>query len=171
MAKRGEWHAEARRLAAQGMRPAQIALALDRSPSAVSKALNPERAREYWMRENNKPGRNAQKRAIDNAHRSACINCGGLLAPASEWRGYKRCKDCHLIHQRAAHRERDLQIVAWWAEGLTMREICARLGWSKGHLSCEIHRLRARGYSLPHRRSPEGLANIRAGIHRAKVAA
>jgi ribosomal protein S27E len=46
------------------------------------------------------------------------------------------------------------QIVAWWAAGFTLAEIGMCFGWSKGHMSNEMYRLRAKGYDLPYRRRP-----------------
>lgn len=62
------WHAEARRLANEGLNSAEIGRRLGRTPSAVHKALNPEKAREWAAKSNADPRRRAQKRDWDRAH-------------------------------------------------------------------------------------------------------
>jgi transposase len=47
--------------------------------------------------------------------------------------------------------ERAHQIERWWAEGVSRKEIAARLGWTDNHVSVEFARLRADGFDLPYR--------------------
>ena len=104
---------------------------------------------------------NCRKRLCDDKHRATCIDCGSPQAPRSGFqRGEKgrpqlRCAECQRKHQAASHYERDQQIVAWWAEGRSMRFIYDQLGWTAGHLSDEMDRLRAAGHNLPYRRAPK----------------
>jgi transposase len=63
----------------------------------------------------------------------------------------ERCKDCWAWREAGRVDARARKIEGWWAGGLTLREIADRLGWTKGHISHEIHRLREKGYSLPYR--------------------
>lgn len=89
---------------------------------------------------------NCRKRFWENTkYRHKCA-CGTVI-----YKRYDRCDECYRQAVAESHRERDEQIVAWWTEGLSMREICLRLGWTKGHLGQEIDRLRSRGFDLPYR--------------------
>lgn len=54
--------------------------------------------------------------------------------------------------QRSAVRDnRGRQIVGWWAEGLSYRQIGERLGWSRQQAGREVSHLRELGYDLPYR--------------------
>jgi DNA-binding CsgD family transcriptional regulator len=136
-----EWHAEAKRLRAEGLMLKEIAERLGRPRSTVHAAVTDINAR-----------RRAYKRSWDREnYRGTCERCGGLTAHRHRGRLCRACEDQRRAEPVHARAER---IVAWWAEGLTLAEIGARLGWSKGHLSMEMHRLRAKGYDLPYRRVP-----------------
>lgn len=95
-----------------------------------------------------------------------CVDCGaptysGTVPPS------KRCKPCSALadteRKRAAAAPFRAEAEAAWAEGLTIREMCLRFGWKYSKISV----LRARGYNLPHRRTPEQLARINAAKARA----
>jgi len=93
--------------------------------------------------------RRAAKRAWEREHyKGTCERCGG---PTGKRHRERLCWSCWVEQEQERVRLRAEQIVAWWAEGLTLREIGERLGWSKGHLSMEMHRLRGKGYDLPYR--------------------
>ena len=89
----------------------------------------------------------AQNRAYRATHKAECPQCGGEMLRETAHRGGV-CKPCHQDEADAKARE----VERLWAAGLSHPEICARLGWSKGHLGAEIHRLRSLGYDLPYRR-------------------
>jgi transposase len=101
-------------------------------------------------------------RARKDSYRGACEICGkatdGSAGRGAAPRFCNRCSAAHhpakLAQYERAHapiQARDRQLEKWWAEGLTRREIAARLGWSEGHVNVEIHRARERGAHLPYR--------------------
>jgi hypothetical protein len=98
---------------------------------------------------------NCRKRACEDRHRASCVDCGERLHAGSAWpsddRLNRRCRECHLEKLYLDHRWRDKLIEEWWNEGLSMPEICDRLGWSVGHFAMEMNRLREAGYNLPYR--------------------
>lgn len=63
-----EWHARAKELHALGLNQAEIGRQLGRSASAVSKALRPQAAKEYWRRDNADTARKRAKRAWERDH-------------------------------------------------------------------------------------------------------
>ncbi len=133
-----EWHAEAKRLRAEGLMLKEITERLGRPRSTVHAAVTEENVR-----------RRAYKRVWDREHyRGTCERCGGLTGKRHRER---LCRPCWVEQEREPVHARAERIVAWWAEGLALAEIRERLGWSKGHLSMEMHRLRAKGYDLPFR--------------------
>lgn len=161
--KRGEWHERARQLAAAGHGTAEIARRLGVTPPAVWKALNPERAREIYRRDNARPERVVAKRRAANAARVLCEDCGRSLSPGSLWRSHHRCHPCWRVRVRAERLERGRRIEAMWLEGLSLREIAERFGWTVNHLGVEIVWLRGQGLDLPYRRP--------AGVDERRVAA
>lgn len=120
-----DWHAEAKRLRAEGLTYREIGERLGKPLSTVTSAV-------YWQREH---------------YRGECIGCGG---PTSR-PGVPRCWSCWAAAQHERIEPRTQQIVAWWAEGLSLREIGERLGWTRVRVSEEVRRLREKGYSLPYR--------------------
>lgn len=97
--------------------------------------------------------RRAYKRANENTHRARCVDCG---SPRAAGTGYGDghpgcCAECRDRRRREAHELRDKRIERWWNDGLAMREIAERLGWTLNHLRVEMDRLRRRGYDLPYR--------------------
>lgn len=135
------------------------------SASTVSSWLDPEVAeRQRIASRASKARRKDELAEYDRRyyleHKHPCPKCGHRL---SYQRTGEKCPGC-----AAARRER---VVVWWAEGLTMREIADRLGWTAVQVRTDIARMRAVGYDMPHRRTPEQVANIRAGIAKARVAA
>jgi DNA-binding CsgD family transcriptional regulator len=132
-----EWHDEAKRLRAEGLMLKEIGARLGRPVQTVHAAVTEENAR-----------RRAYKEAWRREHyRGTCERCGG----PTERRRVRLCRPCWVAQEKERVHPRAEQIVAWWAEGRTLAEIGERLGWSKGHLSMEMHRLRAKGYDLPFR--------------------
>jgi transposase len=137
--------AKARELRGQRPRPTyrEIAEALGVSTGTVyrwinrtasycnGREINPERARAHDRRYNK------EKRFYPD-----CPRCGAKMSPKSSL-----CEGCRVdeIDRRAR------QIEAWWGDGLKFREIADRLGWTVGHLSVEMDRLRSKGYHLPYR--------------------
>lgn len=127
---RPERVAKAQRLRAEGKTYREIGERLGICTTTAYAYLNPAK-RGQW-------GRKWYRR-----HLIECPQCGGKMHPKSSL-----CAECRSedVHRRA------LQIEEWWAEGLTCPEIMQRLGWSKGHISIEINRLRNCGYNPPYRR-------------------
>jgi hypothetical protein len=95
-------------------------------------------------------------------YRTPCAICGKLCG-GSDRATY--CAGCaqvvtgRIAAERAAPRRALVERL--WAEGKTVREICAELGvrYHKSYLAS----WRERGYDLPYRRSAEALANVRRG--------
>ena len=132
-----EWHAQAKRLRAAGLTYREISEHLMRPLSTVQAAVAGENAR-----------RRAAKQAWARAHyRGICERCGD---PTGKRHRHRLCWSCDLERRAEPVHARAERIVAWWAEGLSLIQIAARLGWSVGHLGGEIHRLRAKGYNLPY---------------------
>jgi transcriptional regulator len=107
------------------------------------------------------------ERCRKTCYQGTCERCGGPTSGAAS--GHRKtprlCKSCagkvlgETQRQRFAPHRR--QIEQWWAEGLKGKEIAQRLGLKQVNVSS----LRARGYNLPHRRSPEAIENITVGSH------
>ena len=136
-----EWHAEAKRLRAEGLMLKEIAERLGKPRSTVHAAVTGDNAR-----------RRAAKQAWEDEHyRGTCERCGGRTPKRNQGR---ICWPCELERRAEPVHARAERIVAWWAEGLTGSQIAGLLGWSVRHLRSEIHRLRAKGYDLPYRRRP-----------------
>ena len=131
-----EWHAEAKRLRAEGLMLKEIGERLGKPVSTVHAAVTEESAR-----------RRAYKRTWGREHPGTCDRCDG---PTGR-RRVRLCWPCERARRAGPVHARAERIVAWWAEGRTLTEIAAQLGWTRGHLATEIHRLRAKGYDLPFR--------------------
>jgi transcriptional regulator with XRE-family HTH domain len=107
-------------------------------------------------------------RARKATYRGSCERCG---VPTDGSNGPNRpsryCFECwtgvispEINRQKAKpHRE---AVEKAWASGKTCREMAATFGWAPSDLAM-ISKLRARGYNLPHRRTPEQIARITAG--------
>lgn len=68
-------------------------------------------------------------------------------------KGTVHCGNCHRELEEARVRERAEWIAEMWAAGLRTGEIAAALGWTLGHVSREIVRIRKRSPGLlPYRR-------------------
>ena len=146
---RAEREAVARELRGQGLYVREVA---ERMGVAVSTA-------DAYL---NDPG-GKRLRARKGGYRGKCIDCGAptdgsngpALAPL-------RCDACNrplLIEaaraRAAAHRA---EVEALWAAGKTIREICEAFGFK--YNKSIVGNWRARGYNLPHRRSPEQVARL-----------
>ena len=97
---------------------------------------------------------NCRKRFCENRKRATCLDCDTELGLGSAWRNRVRCQACEATRKRAGRDARWHQIEKWWAEGLTFPEICARLGWAKGTLGSQLHRMREAGFDVPYRYKP-----------------
>ncbi len=122
------------------------------SPAEKSRrrrARNPERARaevrEYKARNRERLRAYDREYHADPTRRGRCRTCGGLMGIRRVADG--TCRSCRM----AAAAERRQRIVAWWAEGLTPREIAERVGWSVSHVGVEMTYMRRLGYELPYR--------------------
>lgn len=143
---REEKIAKAQRLRDKGLKLREIAEVMGLSgPRTAWRLVNPERDREQNR------ARNDKKRAWEAAQpRGVCQDCGAETGLAA-FRGTKRCFVCHVFSEAERVEVRAHKIEEWWSEGLTLLEIADKLGWSKGHVSMEMHRLREQGYELPYR--------------------
>lgn len=61
-----------------------------------------------------------------------------------------KAERCQLCRREDRH-ERAERIERWWAEGLTLRQIAAKLEWTTNHAGVEVRKLREMGYDLPFR--------------------
>lgn len=141
--------AEARKLRERGWGYEAIGLRLGISKSTAYRWLNPDydqrhlEAARDWKRRNRKRQR-AYNRAYNDEHKGTCASCGGETV-----RGAVSgiCAACRTDEADRKARK----VVRLWAEGKSMKEICAEMGWSKGHLGKVMDRYRAQGYDLPYR--------------------
>jgi len=147
---RSEKITKAKELGANGLNNREIADELAISPSCVWKWRNPERTKEWNLRDAHDPKRKAKKRAWDREHRRRCQDCEGLMGIGSRRRS-TRCHTCHELREAARVDRRARKIEKWWADGKDLPWIAKSLGWSRGHIGVEFHRLREKGYDLPYR--------------------
>jgi transposase len=146
---RAEREAIVRELRNQGLVMREIAEIVGLSTSTVDAYLND-------------PGGHRLK-ARKASYAGACVDCGAPTnGNAGPGKACMRCLDCggrftaELSRRRwLAHR---VQIEAMWADGYTMREIAREMGlkYDKAMTS----RMRANGYDLPYRRTPEQVRRI-----------
>jgi DNA-binding CsgD family transcriptional regulator len=140
-----EWHAEAKRLRAEGLTWREISERMGKPRTTVQAAVTGGQRNAL---------RRAYRRAWDRAHyRGTCEHCEGPVGRQRRDRE-RLCRLCWVEQERRRVHARAERIVAWWAEGRTLAEIGKRLGWSQGYVGAEMHRLRAKGYDLPYRRRP-----------------
>jgi hypothetical protein len=156
--RRTDWHAAARLLHERnpGMSNGEIGRLLGVTNSAVWKVLNPERTREMVRRDNARPERRVRKTQWDrdnyeHAYKNECA-CG-----EPKMKVHERCQGC----ADATAAVRRTLTEGMWADGWTCAEIAAALGHSTNGM---IPAMRRRGWDLPHRRTPEQVARIRAGV-------
>lgn len=149
------WVIAARELRSTGKTYAEVARLLGHSTSSVYKRLNPEKATEMGRRSNAKrraAKREHDRRAVrDPRNRGDCVECGGKMGVGVRWNGI--CQTCRSNnpHLHGTMIEQGRLVEKWWAEGLLMPEICARLGKSKGWLGGMMDKWRALGFDLPYR--------------------
>lgn len=154
------WTPQAQALRDQGASYAEIARVLGFSEHTVWKRLNPSRARLSAQRDNAK--RRAVKQAQENErirsldYRGRCYACGGPMGVGIAHDG--TCRSCRPA--------RIAELIDLWNAGLTTAEIGERLGRSKYGVRVEISKLRAKGYDIPHRRTPEQVKRIAEGSAR-----
>jgi hypothetical protein len=139
--------ARAQRLRDEGLLLREIAEEMGLSGTrAAWRLVNPERVHEQEL------ARNAYKRQWEKeAPRGNCEDCGDELGIDSARRGHRTCRTCYELRRAEVVDERARRIVEWWAEGLTLKEIATKLGWTLGHIAQEFDRLREKGYDLPYR--------------------
>ncbi len=113
------------------------------------------------------PRKWCSERCRKRSYGDPCVDCGARTGFGAERARVPdpRCRPCaeaKLLDERAAYRQ---MIEEMWAKGMTARQIGDVLGIKapNGYIS----RLRSRGYSLPHRRTPEQIARMTAddGAH------
>lgn len=142
--KRGKWRDQARAMhsADPGLSYAEIGRRFGVTRSAVSKLLNPDRAKIYNQRSEASPGRREAKTAWDRANygkRFDWCECGLAKLKISE-----RCVDC--LHATATVRRTLAE--GMWADGWSLREMAAAMGVKAGYFS--VMRIE-RGWDLPYR--------------------
>jgi len=118
--------------------------------------LNPEyerrqQAASLAYKNRNREEVRAKNREYKRATRPDCPQCGSPMSHKSTL-----CEECRAdeIDRRAR------QIEGLWAEGLPLKEIADRLGWTLDRLAYEMHRLREKGYELPYRYDLNGNAKF-----------
>jgi hypothetical protein len=77
-----------------------------------------------------------------------CPGCGGPMHKQSS-----HCSNCYSANRLEATEQRARVIEQRWSEDKTLAEIAHEFGWTTNRAGGEIHRLRAKGYSLPYRRA------------------
>lgn len=95
-------------------------------------------------------------------NRKVCEQCGAPTGQTPKPTAPRLCDDCYRDERREPRVERAYQIEAWWAEGLSLYEIAAKLGWTRGTTGGEISRLRDEGFDLPHRYAMDGKRRVAA---------
>ena len=111
----------------------------DRAHVRAYKARHREQLREYDRRYNDE-------------NRADCPRCGYVYGKGSGTKSGGHDPRLNFSACPGCTERRCQQIVKWWAEGRSMKEIEAELDWTHDRLSVELHRLRERGYDLPYRR-------------------
>jgi hypothetical protein len=145
---RGEWHQQARDLAAQGVGVREIGRRIGVSHTAVSKVLNPERTRKRRQLENARyRGRKRQWDASPNG-RGVCERCGGLKGIGSTY-SHALCSSCFADKLDEDARK----FIALWNAGLTAADIAESVGMCyPKSVYVRAFNLRSRGYVLAERR-------------------
>jgi IS30 family transposase len=132
------------------------------SKSTACRWVNPraaevarQKAREWKdaHREANRARDREERRSLD--YRGRCIECGGPMGTSHREDG--TCSGC-IASRRVARWER---IEAMWAEGLSLAEIGAELGWAAKTLSSELTVMRQEGRNVPHRYDADRVAAMR----------
>jgi transposase len=157
----------ARALRAKGLTYAEIGTKLGVSTNTAYRWLNPGKAERDRQRARAWKARNREHlHSYDAAYAAAnartCGTCGGPMH-------YKTIGTACATCTQARRHERALAIERMWRDGLTVYEIADRVGWTKDRLGIEMANLRADGYDLPHRRTPEQVDRIRAGWARVRA--
>jgi hypothetical protein len=106
-----------------------------------------------WKKANREANRERDRRYSEE-NRATCPECGHIYGRGSGRSDgspkagvlFSCCPGCTEKRRR--------QVVEWWAEGVSLREIGKRLGWTRGHVAVEIDRMRELGYALPYRYKP-----------------
>lgn len=141
----------ARNLHDQGLSYAAIGRELGVTGGCVQKWLKPDRAKEWARRENNKPGRTAQKRAWADANRATCPRCGAEMVIGSR-NPSKRpdlCRNCRRDEDHTLRETRRGQIAALWNAGKTAPEIAAELGSTAAAIHVAVVAMRKDGWDVP----------------------
>lgn len=141
---------EAKHLRAKGLTYQEVGNQLGVSMRTAYRWLNPiaaegdrKNSRAYKARNQKKI--RAYNKLYAETHKNKCARCGGEMDRGCNSAICMSCRKAE-VHARAE------LIVNWWAEGYKQGQIAKLLGWSRGHLSAEMDRLRAKGYHLPYRR-------------------
>ena len=149
MSTRAEREALARELRDQGYLFREIAEMMGVSTSTVDSCLND-------------PG-GLRLKARKESYAGECVDCGARTnGNAGPWKASLRCIECN--GRVTAERERRrwlahrVQIEAMWADGYTMREIAMEMRIP--YYKTRVSQMRARGYDLPYRRTPEQVERI-----------
>lgn len=112
------------------------------------------------------------ERCRKSQYAGSCIDCGAPTngTAGGHKRTPERCVECGKRHSAEVAAEFSVlyreMVEEMWAEGMTCREIADALGWKTKNVGTHISVMRARGYNLPHRRTPEQLARITKGCEK-----
>jgi hypothetical protein len=105
-----------------------------------------------------------KRRTWDRENVIVFCACGQRIAPESARQGTTQCRKCFNAAEEQRIRERAERIAAMWADGQTLNEIAATLGWTPGHLSVEFDCVRRRWPGLLPYRSRTWKGKPRAGV-------
>lgn len=91
----------------------------------------------------------------------SCPSCGKQMTRKAE-----RCRDCRIAIEAQGPALKWNTILDLWNEGKTFRQVMEAMGFSKGHLSAEMSRMRDAGVPLAYRYEPRGTGNAAARMRR-----
>lgn len=160
----------ARELRAKGWKFKDIAAELGVSKPTAYRWATPGNVERDRLRSKAWKERNAeQKRAYDlkylREHRGTCTDCGDQMGIGVSEDGI--CKRC----RRATRDQRCEVIERMWNEGATMSTIAEAVDWPMQAMRAEFGRMRNEGWNLPHRRTPEQRARMKAARWPERIAA
>lgn len=107
-----------------------------------------------------RPRKWCSERCRKSQYDRECIDCGARIDGTTPSRCGGRCMPCANKIPRLAHVAHRQTIEAMWAEGRTILQVCEAMGLKPNAEMISVWR--ARGYDLPHRRTPEQVARITA---------
>lgn len=152
----------ARELRASGMTMQQVADELGVSKPTIHRWTTPggiehDRKRSQAWKDSHREETRAYGAQYDRDHRGTCTECGDAMGIGVFTDGI--CQPCRT----AVRNERFAAIERMWNEGAKCGAIASAVGLSINAFRSEFGLMRATGWDLPYRRTPEQVARIVAG--------